>query len=187
MGAPPRHSWRWHHVGLALVPALAVALVLWQGRRPREDPALVLEALRAQAGPRLPAAATTGAGTMTPPESYDRDRLYELVDGAAEPMLARGLERCVAASYAFADGAPAIEVAAELYRFREPAGATAQAEADRPMAARPLEGVPATFTDGQVLLAVSGRDLLKLTALTTDPRARDRLLELAAAWRKEQP
>jgi hypothetical protein len=50
-----------------------------------------------------------------------------------------------------------------------------------------VSGTPATFTDGQVLLAVAGRDFLKLTALSKDPAAGDRLVALAAAWRKDEP
>ncbi len=186
MAAFMRQRWRARDAALLLVPALAVALVLWEGRRPREDPREVLRALRAQAGPRLPDAEAAGAASMTEPERYDRDRLYELVDGAADLYLARGFERCVASTYRFAD-ARGLEIAAEAYRFRDEAGARSQARADRPSGALPAGDAAGTFSDGQVVLAVSGRDLLKLTALATDARARDRLLELAAAWRREQP
>jgi hypothetical protein len=50
-----------------------------------------------------------------------------------------------------------------------------------------VSGAPATYTDGQVLLALAGRDFLKLTALSSDPRAGERLVALAAAWRKDEP
>jgi hypothetical protein len=99
--APARQRWKPVHLGLLLVPAAAVAFVLWEGRAPREDPAQVLAALRAQAGPRLPSAAAAGAVSATEPERYDRDRLHELIDGAATRYLERGFERCVAAIYAY--------------------------------------------------------------------------------------
>jgi hypothetical protein len=186
MSASARQRWRSIHVGLLLVPAAAVALVLWEGRHAREDPAELLRALRSEASPRLPTIEGSGARSATGPERYERDRLYELVDGAAEPYLERGFVRCVAAIYTFADGG-GLEIAAESHRFRDEAGARAQAAAERPSAALPVEGAPGVFTDGQVLLAVAGRDLLKLTALSSQPGARDRLLSLAAAWRKERP
>ncbi len=181
-----RNRWRPVHLALLLVPAAAVALVLWGGRRTREDPAALLDALRSQAGPRLPAAAAVGALPGARPERYDRERLYELVDGAAERYLARGFEGCLAAVYAFPE-AGGLEISAESYRFRDEAGARDEARAERPSAARPVQTAPETFTDGQVLLAVAGRDLLKLTALSLHPGAHERLLALAAAGRKERP
>jgi hypothetical protein len=185
MSSPPRR-WRPVHAALLLAPVAAVAWVLWEGREAREDPAAVLAALRAQAGPALPKAAAAGAAEATRPERYERERLHELVDGAAEAWLAAGVERCAAATYSFPD-AGGLEVAAESYRFGDEAHARARAEAQRPRAALAVEAAPGTFTDGQVLLVVSGRDLLVLTALSTDPRARERLLALADAWRKEPP
>ena len=187
VGMQQVHSrpWRPIHVALLAVPAIAVALVLWQGRRSREDPGQILAALRAQSGPRLPPVAA-GARSATEPERYDRATLYELVDGAAEAYLARGFERCVAATYLF-PAAGGIEVAAEVYRFQDERGARAHAESERPAAAAPVPAAPDAVTDGQVLLAVAGRDLLKLTALSADPRGRDLLVALAAAWAKERP
>ena len=182
-----RSTRRWSIIpGLLLtVPVLAVGLVLWQGRHPREDPAHVLAALRAQAGPRLPSVESAGAGSATDPARYDRETLYQLVDGAADALVARGFERCIAATYAF-PAAGGIEIAAEAHRFRDERGARAQAEAERPTAAVAV-AIPEAVTDGQVLLAVSGRDLLKLASLSIDPRGREALLQLATAWRKEQP
>jgi hypothetical protein len=194
--ATARQTWKPVHLGLLLVPAAAVAFVLWEGRAPREDPAQVLAALRTQAGPRLPSAAAAGAASVTQPERYDRERLHELINGAATRYLELGFERCVAAIYTYPGaGEPAgralvpreFEIAAESHRFKDEAGARAQAESERTAAALPVSGAPATYSDGQVLLAAAGRDFLKLTALSKDPTAGERLVALAAAWRKDEP
>ncbi len=165
------------HALLVLALAGAVGLVLERGRRAREDPAAVLLALRQAQGPRLPAAGRAGATLVAEPMRYDRDRLYELIDGAADAYLARGFERCLAATY----GVGPIEVAAEAHRFGSEAGARAQLEAERPRRAVSVPGL-AAVSDGSVLLAVAGRDLLKLTALSTGPGAGEALAALAAAW-----
>ena len=89
-------------------------------------------------------------------------------------------------TYAF-QGTARFEVAAEVHRFASDAGARAQLDADRPRTAAPLAGASAAVGDGNVLLATRGRDLLKLTALTTDPGGREALGALAAAWMKEPP
>jgi len=173
------------HLVLALVLVSAVALVLRQGRRVRDDRADVLRALRAAQGPRLPAPASAGALTRTDPARYGRDTLYELVDGAAEGYLGRGFEACLASTYAF-PGAPAsLEVSAETYRFTSAEGARSQLEADRPSAVHDVPGLPAAVSDGAVLLAISGRDLLKLTSLTADARGGAALVALARAWTEE--
>jgi hypothetical protein len=186
MAAPPRQRWQLVHAGLLLVPAAAAAYALWEGRSVRDDPAAVLAALRAQSGPSLPSAAAAGAGSATRIERYDRERLHEVVDGAAQLYLEAGVQSCATARYAFPE-AGGLEVVAEVYRFRDEAGARSRAEAERPGAAAPVGAAPGWFTDGQVLLGVAGRDLLKLTALSTDPRGRDRLQAIAAAWSKERP
>jgi hypothetical protein len=178
---PERPGFR--HLLLVALLAAAVGLVLLPGRRLREDPGAVLAALRASAGPRLPSPAAAGAEGATPANRYGRETLYELVDGAAEAYLGRGFERCVASVYAFAGG---VEVAAEAHRFAAEGGARAQLEAERPSSARPLAGLAAVGDDA-VVLAVRGRDLLKLTALTPDARGREALVRLAAAWSKETP
>ena len=165
------------HALLVLALAGAVGLVLERGRRTREDPAAVLLALRQAQGPRLPAAGRAGAALLGEPARYDRDRLYELIDGAADAYLARGFERCLAATY----GVGPIEVAAETHRFGSEAGARAQLEAERPRRAVAVPGL-AAVSDGSVLLAVAGRDLLKLTALSAAPGAGEALAALAAAW-----
>ncbi len=170
------------HALLLVTLAATVGAVLGQGRRTREGPGEVLRALRAARGPALPAPAGAGAASVTDPVRYDRERLYELVDGAAEAYLARGFQACVAATYAFAGS---IEVAAEVHRFENPAGALAQLGAERPRKAQAVPSLPAAVSDGQVLLATSGRDLLKLTALTPGSTAQGALAALAAAWHKE--
>jgi len=170
---------------LLLVGALAVAaaLVLLPGRRLREDPGAVLAALRSAAGPLLPAAAAAGADGSTPLARYTRDTLYELVDGAAEGYLGRGFERCVASVYTFSGG---VEVAAESHRFAGEDGARAQLAAERPRSARPVPGM-AAVADDSVLLAVRGRDLLKLTSFTEGTRGVEALHRLAVAWNQESP
>ena len=178
---PERPGFR--HLLLVALLAAAVALVLLPGRQAREDPGAVLAALRASAGPLLPAPAAAGAEETTPPARYTRDTLYELVNGAAEAYLSRGFERCVASVYAFAGG---VEVAAEVYRFSAESGARAQLEAERPASARPMDGIAAVGDDA-VVLAVRGRDLLKLTALTPDARGRDALRRVVTAWTREKP
>jgi hypothetical protein len=167
------------HLLLAVLLAAAVGAVLARGRHLREDPGAVLAALRLSAGPRLPEAAVAGAESATAPSRHERETLHELVNGAAEAYLSRGFERCLSALYAFPGG---LEVAAEAHRFSAEEGARAQLEAERPRTGRPVEG---GVSDGSVLLAVRGRDLLKLTSLTPDPRGGEALLALAAAWRKE--
>jgi hypothetical protein len=163
--------------------ATAVVLVLLPGRNTREDPGAVLVALRAGAGPVLPAPAAAGADGATPAVRYTRDTLYELVNGAAEAYLARGFERCVASVYAFAGG---VEVAAEAHRFSTESGARAQLEAERPASALPMNGL-AAVGDDTVVLALRDRDLLKLTALTPDARGREAIRRVAAAWTREKP
>ena len=169
------------HAFLMLALAGAVGLVLEWGQRTREDPAAVLLALRQAQGPRLPAAGRAGASLLGEPARYDRDRLHELIDGAADAYLARGFERCLAATF----GVGPVEVAAEAHRFGAEAGARAQLEAERPRRAAPVAGL-AAVSDGSVLLAVSGRDLLKLTALSAGPGAGEALAALAAAWEEER-
>jgi hypothetical protein len=173
------------HVVLVVALGAAAAWVLSQGRREREDPAEVLRALRASRGPVLPPAGRAGALSRGEVRRYDRDRLHELVNGAAEAYLARGFESCAAAVYAFAGEAAPREVAAEAHRFRSEEGARTQLEAERPRAAREVPGLPRAASDGQVLLALAGRDLLKLTSLDPGPWAGEQLAAVAAAWRKE--
>lgn len=177
----------WH--ALLLLPLVAVfAFIAWKGNTLREDPADVLRHLKAQQAPSLPAAAAVGASERSALELYDRDSLYDYIDGAAEAFLARGFERCAVATYASrrADGGE-LEVAAEAYRFAAADGARQQLEADRPGAARPSAALPAALTDGSVLLLVQGRDLLKLTALGRGIDATPELVRIAQAWATDRP
>ena len=173
------------HVVLVVALAAAVGGVLAEGRRTREDPADVVRALRASRGPVLPTASLAGASSRGELQRYDRERLYELVNGAAEAYLSRGFASCVATVYAFPGPAGPLEVAAEVHRFGGEDGARAQLAAERPRQAREVPGLPGAASDGQVLLATSGRDLLKLTALDPGPEGGTALAALAAAWRKE--
>lgn len=173
---------------LVLPLAAIVAWVAWSGRRTREDPAAVLHALKATAGPALPEPARERVAARTEAGRYDRETLYELIDGAADAYLERGFVACVAATYTLRPAAPGgaeVEVAAEVHRFGEAAGARAQRDAEAPPGARPVAGVPDAVADGQVLLALRGDDLLKLTALSPDPAAAEALDALARAWGKE--
>jgi hypothetical protein len=177
----------WH--GLLVLPLVLVAVWLMQrGRGMREDPADVLRALRATHGPTLPAASAAAASARSETSSYDRETLYEYIDGAADAYLGHGFERCLVADYTFAVGANAsLEVTAEVYRFAAPAGANDQMLADRPTAAVPVAEVAGAFGDANTLVATRGRDYLKLTALTEGRDARKALAGLAAAWLAEQP
>jgi len=170
------------HLLLAVLLAAGLAAVWRQGRRSREDPAAVLAALRAAQGPALPPAAKAGALSASEPARYGRERLYELLDGAAEGYLARGLTESVSRSYSFPGASAPFEVVAEAHRFATEGGALAQLAAEAPRAARPVAALPGAVSDGAVLLAARRRDLLKLTSLTADPRGPQAILELARAW-----
>ncbi len=175
----------WHL--LLLLPLVAVAL--WIGersRRLRDDPAEVLRHLKAAQAPSLPAAAAAGAAERTAVDEYDRETLYDFIDGAAEGYIANGFERCAAATYTFADAGAALEVAAEVYRFAADAGAAAQLAAERPAAGGEPTDVPGAVSDGSVLLLADGRDLLKLTSLAPGAAGAPHLERLAAAWRQER-
>ncbi len=177
----------WH--AFLLLPLVAVAVwVVARGRTTRDDPAAVLAALRAAAGPSLPGAAAAGATARSAPSSYNRDSLYEYIDGAAESYLARGFERCLVATYTFpSTAADALDVTAEVYRFAAPAGAREQMASERPAAAVPVAGVADAFADPSTLVACRGRDYLKLTALSAGPGAGKALFAVAAAWQKANP
>lgn len=177
----------WH--ALLLLPLAAVAFwIVERGRTLREDPADVLRHLKTVQAPSLPEAAAAGANERTAIERYDRDTLYDYIDGAAEAMIKRGFERCAVATYALAGGAPGrLEIAAEVYRFAAADGARQQLDADRPSAAQPSERLPGALTDGTVLLLVSGRDFLKLTSLGRGLNASSPMLQVATAWQKDQP
>lgn len=176
----------WH--ALLILPLLLVAAWLVHGGRAmREDPADVLRALRAAHGPALPAANAAGAGGRSEPSSYDRNTLYEYIDGAAESYLALRFERCVAATYTFAGKTGTFDVTAEVYRFAAAAGAREQMLAERPGAAAPVPGVGDAFGDAATVVATRGRDYLKVTALAPGAEAQKALAGLAAAWAREQP
>ena len=176
----------WH--ARLLVPLVLV--VVWLAQRSgavRDDPADVLRALRAAHGPTLPAATAAGASGRSDTSGYDRETLYEYIDGAAEGYLARGFERCLVAEFTFTPrSGDAIDVTAEVYRFAAAAGAREQMLAERPTAAIAVPGVAEAFGDATTLVATRGRDYLKLTALTPGAQAQRALAGLVAAWVKEQ-
>ncbi len=174
------------HLALVLALAALVAAVLLPGRKTREDPADVLRALRASRGPSLPAAATVGAASATAPARYAKDTLADVIDGAAEAYLRNGFVSAVMATYAFERPGATVEVAAEAHRFQREDGARAQAAAEAPPRAASVEGLPGASSDGAVLVAVAGRDLLTLTVLSTGAGGPEALATLAGAWRKEQ-
>jgi hypothetical protein len=182
--APFRTS---HAVLLALLAAAAVAVLL-PGRAQRPEPADVLQALRAASGPALPPAGRAGAASATPVARYGRETLADVIDGAAEAYLERGFTAAAFATYAFGPAeAPAVEVAAEAHRFKTEAGAEAQAQAERPPRARPLPALPGAFSDGSVLVAVAGREFLKVTLLSPGAGGAEALAAVASAWSKERP
>ncbi len=174
------------HVALVALLAAALALVLAPARRLRDDPADVLRALRAARGPSLPPAAQVGAASATAPGRYGKDTLADVIDGAAEAYLANGFVAAAMAVYAFERGGPPVEVSAEAHRFERPDGARAQAASERPRRAEPVAGIEGAVSDGTVLLAVAGRDLLKLTVVTPGAGGPEALAAIAAAWRKEE-
>lgn len=176
----------WHL--LLLLPLAGVAGWMgWRAQLVRDDPAHVLLALKAAVGPALPAEAKAGATRRTTPQSYDRETLYEFIDGAAEAYLANGFERCVATVFTFADGAGELEVAAEVYRFGTAEGARAQMASERPAGAVAVPGLAEAFADPSTLVAVRRRDYLKLTAMATGPAAEKAMGRVAAVWFAEQP
>jgi hypothetical protein len=172
---------------LLLVPlALVAAWLATRATRTREDPAAVLLALRQAEGPLLPAGSPIGAIAHSETERYDRESLYAFIDGAADAYLTRGFECCAAMTYTFPGSlGSTFDVAVEVHRFAGEAGARAQADAEHPAASRPVPGVAGAFSDSSVLVATSGRDFLKITALSSDPAASTALERLAAAWLKE--
>jgi hypothetical protein len=177
----------WHV--LLLVPLVVVAAwLVARSRASRQDPADVLRALRAAHGPTLPAASAAGASARSETASYDRDTLYEYIDGAAEGYLGRGFERCLVATYTF-DAAThaALDVSAEVYRFSAPGGAHEQMLTERPATALAIPGVAGAFGDATTLVTVRGRDYLKLTALAEGATTGMALAAVATAWSKEQP
>ena len=174
------------HAALLLLLAAAVIAVLLPGRRMREERQDVLRALRAARGPALPAPARVGAASATPASRYGKDTLADVIGGAAEGYLSNGFVAAAMAVYAFAPGAAPVEVSAEAHRFERAAGARAQAEAERPRRAAEVPGVDGAVSDGSVLLALAGRDLLKLTVVSPGPGGPEALAAIAAAWREEQ-
>lgn len=168
---------------LLLLPLAGI--VVWVASRAgvqRSDPAEVLHALKAAAGPILPEAKVTGAAARSDLDHYNRESLYEFIDGAAEAYLQHGFEQCVAATYRFDGTGGGFEVAAEAHRFTAPAGARAQLDAECPSAGRTVAGVPGAVSDGTLLLAAHDRDMLKLTAYAQTPAAAAALERIAAAW-----
>jgi hypothetical protein len=119
---------------------------------------------------------------------YGKDTLADVIDGAAEAYLARGFTAAALATYAFGPpGAPPLEVAAEAHRFRTEAGAEAQAQAERPPRAAPVPGLPGAVSDGGVLVARAGREILKLTLVSPGAGGSEALAAVAGAWREERP
>jgi len=176
------------HAALLALLGVVVAAVLLPGRGWREEPADVLLALQAARGPALPPPGRAGASSATPVARYGKETLAEVINGAAEAYLARGFTAAAFATYAFGPpGATPVEVAAEVHRFGTEAGAEAQALAERPPRARPIPGLPGAVSDGSVLVAPAGRELLKLTLLSPAAGGSDALAAVASAWRKERP
>jgi len=170
-----------------LLPLVAVLVwVALRARNLRDDPAAVLHALRATHGPSLPAAATVQATQRTEPTAYNRETIFDFIDGAAEAYIKRGFEQCVAANYTFpGPGGTTFEIAAELHRFANEHGASEQMAAEQPSQATPLDGAPHVLLDASLLVATHGRDYLKLTVLGDNVASRETLSRLARAWLQE--
>jgi len=166
---------------LLLLPLLAiVAWIVVRGRSVREDPAAVLEALRASHGPAVPSAAAIGASSRLEVGTFDRETLYEYIDGAADGYLENGFQRCAAADYTIeVEGGAAVELTIEVYRFADHGGARQQLAAERPAVAGEVPGVPGAVSDGTVLLATVGRDYVKAVTLTPGPAAAAALVRVA--------
>jgi len=176
---------------LLLLPLLALGGWIWQqGKRTAPDRGAVLAALKASHGSRLPdaaAVAPAASASRSEPARYDRESLYEAIDGAADGYLARGFVSALMATYTYpAPKGPAAEISAELHHFETEMGAKGQLDAERPSAAPPVAGLAEAVSDGSVLLAVRGRDYLKLTSLTPGPEAAARLEALARATFQEK-
>jgi len=175
---------------LLLLPLLALGGWVWQqGKRATPDRGAVLAALRASRGPLLPGAVAAGSASRSDPARYDRESLYEAIDGAADGYLARGFVSALIAVYTYpGSGGPgqSPEISAELHRFETEIGARAQRDAERPSAAVRVAGPADAVSDGNVLLAVRGRDYLKLTSLAPGPEAATRLEALARATFQEK-
>jgi len=171
---------------LLVVPLVALLVGVYHlGSHRRDDPAAVLQALRAARGLKLPAAESAGFATRTESTRYDPETLYEFIDGAADSYIANGFTECLAAIYTMSQTAVPVEISAETYRFKNEEGARKQLDFERPAAALPVSGLEAAVSDGAVLLLLEGHDLLKLTVLTPDPAASAALTALASSWRKE--
>ncbi len=169
------------HLAL-LLPLLGVAAWLaWRAGGEREDPHEVVRALGSTAL-TLPDPARCAASSATPVESYDRDTLAEFIDGAADHYLAHGFQRCAVATYTFQGEEAPVEVVVELHRFATPAGARRLFEDERPAHGTAPTGCPGAVTDGTVLVAVDGRDYLKLTVVSGTPGASELLATIARAW-----
>jgi hypothetical protein len=173
---------------LLLLPLVALGTWIWhRGKETSLNRGAVLVALRASRAPLLPEASAAGSASRSEPTRYDRESLYEAIDGAADNYLARGFVSALMAIYAYpAASGPGGEISAELHRFETEAGARTQRDAERPSVAVPVAGLAQTVSDGTVLLAVHGRDYLKLTSLTPGPDAAARLESLARATFQEK-
>ena len=168
---------------------MAIGGWVWQrGTRAAPDRGAVLAALKAGHGPLLPEAAAAGSASRAEIARYDRESLYEAIDGAADGSLARGFVSAVMTTYAYAPaaGGAAPEISAELHRFESEAGSKGQRDAERPSAAAPVADLSDALSDGNVLVAVRGRDYLKLTSLTPGPEAKGRLDAHARATFQEK-
>ena len=147
----------------------------------------MLGLVKAPRAPPSPSAGAAHARDRSSVDLYDRETLYDFIDGAAEAYIARGFERCAAATFTFdAAGDAELEVAAEVYRFGTAAGAADQLAAERPTTGGALPDIPGAVADGTVLLLANGRDLLKLTSLARGGDAAPMLRQIAAAWREDQ-
>lgn len=175
------------HIVLLLPLAAFLFWIADSGQRARSDPSDVLAALRKAQAPYLPTARSVGASAATEPARYNRETLYEYIDGAAEAYISLGFTECVTSIYTFEGaGGPATEFAVDVYRFESEQGASRRCADEAPLPADPLPGFSSGSVGEMVLVAAAGRDLLKITALTPGAASRETLLALAQVWRKDE-
>lgn len=163
-----------------LLPLVGVAV--WVGlraRRIREDPARMLEALRSEAAPVLPEAASVGASGRTEVSRYGPGNLVDWVDGGAEALLRAGFRKAVVATYGFSDGT---EVEVAVISFVSAERARAWLEGERPPDARPLGESGTGWVAADVAGATQGAVALRALTMVPDEDSEGTLARIVRVW-----
>lgn len=167
--APPWSRW----LLSLLLPMIAMALY-WEGQD--YDPGLI--ALRpAVQGTSLPEQ-LVGLPRFGPLRAYDKDNLYEYINGHAEYYLGTGFKALTVAEYASA-GSAQPELVVNLYQMGEPLFAFAVLMNELSPDATPVEGIGAlAFANGNGFNLIHGPYYLQISRFTgqADPRAAGRAL-----------